>query len=122
MLKKISILLISVTMILFVSACGTSEQTSESKNEEAVTGGWEMHDNEASVLPEDVQTAFDNATETFTGSELKPVVYVASQAVAGIMASTISTATRIESNRFLPVISYPPSTWIYKKAAKTCGR
>ena len=45
MLKKISILLISVTMILFVSACGTSEQTSESKNEEAVTGGWEMHDN-----------------------------------------------------------------------------
>ena len=112
MLKKISILLISVTMILFVSACGTSEQTSESKNEEAVTGGWEMHDNEASVLPEDVQTAFDNATETFTGSELKPVVYVASQAVAGtnymiLCEAATTTETPAESYQMVVVYSDP---------------
>ena len=112
MLKKISILLISVTMILFVSACGTSEQTSESKNEEAVTGGWEMHDNEASVLPEDVRTAFDKAVETFTGSELKPVTYVASQAVAGtnymiLCEAATTTETPAESYQMVVVYSDP---------------
>ena len=109
MLKKVSILLISITMILFVSACGTSEQnsesdtTNESNNAEAVTGGWEMHDNEASVLPENVQTAFDKAVEIFTGSELKPVAYVASQVVAGTNYMILCEATTTTET---PAISY----------------
>ena len=112
MLKKISVLIISLTMMLFVSACGTSSENgsaSESENAEAVTGGWEMHHNEASVLPDDVQTAFDNATETFTGSELKPVVYVASQAVAGknyMILCEATTTTETPSASYQMVIVY----------------
>ena len=72
-----------------------------------------MHDNEASVLPEDVQTAFDNATETFTGSELKPVVYVASQAVAGtnymiLCEAATTTETPAESYQMVVVFEFYP--------------
>ena len=115
MLKKISVILISLTMMLFVSACGSSSENgsaSESENAEAVTGGWEMHHNEASVLPDDVQTAFDKALETFTGSELKPVVYVASQAVAGtnymiLCEAATTTETPAESYQMVVVYSDP---------------
>ena len=47
------------------------------------SGGWELVDNKAAVLPAEVQTAFDKAVEKYTGSQLKPVAYLARQIVAG---------------------------------------
>lgn len=82
-------LLLALFMITMVTACGASNESTqndepaETSGAEPVTGGWELFANEASVLPGDVQTAFDKAAKTFTGSKLKPVAYVASQNVAG---------------------------------------
>ncbi len=47
------------------------------------SGGWELVDHEAAALPAEVQTAFDKAVETYTGSQLKPVAFMARQIVAG---------------------------------------
>lgn len=90
MFKKICATFLALTVIFAFSACGSSQQSSEeakpeeSGNKEPVTGGWELHDNEANALPEDVQAAFDKAKESYTGPELKPVAYVARQVVAGM--------------------------------------
>jgi len=109
MFKRFCVMLLAFTMMFMVSACGSSgqpaedEQSEESVPSEAVSGGWELFDNEASVLPDDVQTAFDKASETFTGSELKPVAYVASQVVAGTNYMILcEAATTTET----PVTSY----------------
>ena len=89
MLRKITALLLALIMVTMVTACGSSSKSDEKDesakpdSSEAVSGGWELIDNKANALPDDVQKAFDKAAETFTGSELKPVVYVASQVVAG---------------------------------------
>lgn len=89
MLKKLTILLVVLAMIIACTACGSDEQTDDTAAEtdiesaEPMTGGWEIVDNEAAALPEEVQTAFDKATEQFTGSELTPVAYIANQIVAG---------------------------------------
>ena len=89
MLKKLSILLLALTMIIACTACGSEGQTETTEAEtdiettEPLDGGWEIADNEAAALPEEVRTAFDKAAEEFTGSELKPVSYVANQVVAG---------------------------------------
>ena len=89
MFRKLSVLLLAFFMITMITACGSSnesaqtDESAEMSAEESVSGGWDLFDNEANALPEDVQTAFDKAAETFTGSELKPVAYVASQVVAG---------------------------------------
>ncbi len=89
MFKKLCVLLLAVAMILGISACGSNDQESESaadtdaEQTEAVSGGWELYDNEANELPEDVQSAFDKAVEQFEGSDLKPLAYIASQVVAG---------------------------------------
>ena len=89
-MKKIYILLLSMMMLFAFSACGTSGQAAEGTQSEgeaaagAVTGGWELADNEAADLPEDVRNAFDKAAEKYTDAELKPVAYIASQVVAGM--------------------------------------
>ena len=87
MFRKLSALLLALFIITMVTACGSSNESAqtdefaETSAEESVSGGWELFDNEANALPEDVQAAFDQASESFTGSELKPVAYVASQVV-----------------------------------------
>ena len=104
MLKKICITFFAFVMIFVISASGASgepsenEQTEGSEISKALTGGWELFDNEANALPEDVQTAFDKATETFTGSELKPVAYVASQVVAGTNYMILCEASTISED------------------------
>ena len=70
MLRKFCITFLAFVMIFVISASGASgepsenEQTEGSEISKALTGGWELFDNEANALPEDVQTAFDKATET----------------------------------------------------------
>lgn len=115
MFKKLCSVLLVFILVLIVSACGSSEQPSEdtqSKEKEiteAVSGGWELFANEPNVLPDDVQTAFDKAVETFTGSELKPIAYVASQVVAGtnyMILCEAATTTETPSTSYQMVIVY----------------
>ncbi len=102
-------------MIVTVSACGSSGQPSddgqsgESGNTEAMSGGWELFANESNVLPDDVQAAFDKAKETFTGSELKPVAFLASQVVAGtnyMILCQATTTTETPSTSYQMVVVY----------------
>ena len=102
-IKKLSVLLLAVLMTAAITACGSSNGSaqsggsSETSGAEPVVGGWELFANEANVLPEDVQAAFGKAMETYTGSELKPVAYVASQVVAGTNYMVLcETATAAE--------------------------
>ena len=109
MLKKLSIIFLALIMIIMITACGSTgeagqnDESAEAGSSETMTGGWELFANEANALPEDVQAAFDKATETFTGSELKPVAYVASQVVAGTNYMILCEAATASEN---PQISY----------------
>lgn len=109
MLKKLSAIMLIIMMITMMTACGSSEETvqndapEEPESSEARTGGWELYDNEANVLPDDVQAAFDKAAEKYTGSELKPVAYVASQVVAGTNYMILCETAEAEET---PSLSY----------------
>ena len=92
MLKKRSILFLVFTMILAFTACSSDVADDEAdengsieelESTDVVDGGWTISENKAAALPEEVQAAFDKAYEQFTGSDLKPVAYIASQVVAG---------------------------------------
>jgi hypothetical protein len=113
MLKKLSVVLLAFVLLFVMAACGSSDQTSENtsgtETSEPVAGGWELFDNKANVLPEDVQASFDKASETFTGSELKPVAYVASQVVAGtnyMILCEADTTTEQPKTSYQMVIVY----------------
>ena len=98
MFKRLCILFLVLGMVSVLSACGSAEQSdtkqpAESEKSEVVAGGWELAGNEAAALPEEVQAAFDKAREKFTGSDLKPVAYVASQVVAGTNHMFLCEAT-----------------------------
>ena len=99
MIKKLTVLLLTLLMITMITACGSSNESAQNSEpaemsaEGSVSGGWELFDNEAAALPEDVQTAFDKATEKYTGSELEPVAYIASQVVAGTNYMILCEAT-----------------------------
>lgn len=89
MWKKLLTIILTVVLIIVFAACNSgntadnSGSEGTSKSGETISGGWELAENEACKLPEEVQTAFDKALEQFTGSELTPVAYIASQVVAG---------------------------------------
>lgn len=102
MIKKLSIVLITFVLPFLMSACGSSGQPSENP-ENTTGGGWSLYENEAAALPENVQAAFDKASETYTESELKPVAYIASQVVAGTNYMILCEAAATEEN---PTISY----------------
>ena len=114
MFRKLSVLLLALFMITMITACGSSnesvqtDESSEMSAEESVSGGWNLFDNEANALSEDVQTAFDKATEKFTGSELEPVAYIASQVVAGtnymILCETTTTTKEPETSYQMVVV------------------
>ena len=115
MFKRLSVLLLALFMITMITACGSSnesaqnDESAETSAEESVSGGWNLFDNEANALPEDVQASFDKASETFTGSELEPVVYVASQVVAGtnyMILCEAATTTEQPKTSYQMVIVY----------------
>lgn len=113
MLKKLSVVLLAFVLLFVMAAFGSSDQTSENtsgtETSEPVAGGWNLFDNEANALPEDVQASFDKASETFTGSELKPVAYVASQVVAGtnyMILCEAATTTEQPKTSYQMVIVY----------------
>ncbi len=87
-----------IAMVLALAACDSSEQNDEADSDESsaagmVAGGWEMADNEAAALPDEVQTAFDSAAGNLDGSELMPVAYMAEQTVSGMNYMILCKAT-----------------------------
>ena len=115
MFKRITVLLLAFTMILAFTACSSDEPEDENdaigeiESTDVVDGGWAMAENEAAALPEDVQTAFDKAYEQFTGSDLKPVAYIASQVVAGtnyMILCEETTATEKPETSYKMVVVY----------------
>ena len=89
MWKKVTVVFLAIAMIMVFTACGSDEAAEESgfgtsvESAGPVAGGWDIAVNDAAALPGDVQTAFDKAIEKHTGSELKPVAYIADQVVSG---------------------------------------
>lgn len=59
-----------------------------------LAGGW-MPTTEAGKLPEEVQTAFDKATEELTGVGYTPLCLMGSQVVAGANYAILCTATQV---------------------------
>lgn len=56
----------------------------EAPKAEALSGGWSIPDDHTvGTLPEEVQAAFDKATESLTGAGFTPMAYLGSQIVAG---------------------------------------
>lgn len=86
-MKKILILMLLLLMVCLMAACGSSKQADKEPVSEdpaeTVSGGWSTAENEAAVLPEDAQVAFDKAMDEYEEGDLIPVAYVASQVVAG---------------------------------------
>lgn len=103
--KKLIALLIAITLLMCMTACSSSSQdtAAEAEPEETedvaggneVVGGWELTDNQAATLPEEVQTAFDKATEGFVGSDLTPIAYFARQVVSGTNYAVLCKATTV---------------------------
>ena len=79
----ISIMLIS-TIAVGISACAGSGSDRD-EVPETETGAWTInHQKNQAKLPEEVEKAFNKATEKHTGSTLEPVAYMGSQVVAGM--------------------------------------
>ena len=89
-MKKMLALLLAVFFVLSLAACSSSpsqtatEAESSAEGDAQIVGGWSLTANDAATLPEEVQTAFDKATETITGGYYVPVGYIGSQVVAGM--------------------------------------
>lgn len=70
---------------------------------ESLDGGWNVaEDYTTTKLPDEVQNAFDQATEEFVGNDLVPMAYLGSQVVAGtnyalLCHSTLVTAEPVSS-------------------------
>lgn len=95
-----------VVSMLGLSACGNKTDEGEAESldaseavedgaDGAVDGGWAVADNSAVELPEEVQTAFDKALETLTGSynEVTPIAYIGRQVVAGTNHAVLCRVT-----------------------------
>ncbi len=117
--KKLKLLAAVMTLLLMLSfaSCSTKSQPAESQEdaeeieeieeteeiqeeEEPVVSrdleaGWTIADNSAVTLPEEVQTAFDKATEGFVGSDLVPIAYFGTQVVSGNNYAVLCKATTV---------------------------
>jgi len=63
-----------------------------------MTGGWQNNQQEATLIPEEVQQAFDKAMEGFVGSDIVPVAYLADQIVAGTNYCLLCKVTPVVPN------------------------
>ena len=104
-MKKILALLLAVLFVLSLAACSSakpeSETTADTSTEAAdtpIVGGWAVTENEAAVLPKEVQTAFDKATAEYTGMTFVPVAYIGSQVVAGLNYAVLCEGTTVTAD------------------------
>ena len=93
-LRLTVILAIVVAMVLGMSACGSSDEAKNEEQSDTETGAWTISDQKAeTVLPNDVNRAFDKAIKDYKEGELAPVAYVGSQVVAGMNYMILCRAT-----------------------------
>ena len=115
MIKRLMALLLAAAIMLCMTACGSKVQTEEPAEEPEQTeeleetedvsepeeepltsrdleAGWIITDSTAAVLPDDVQAAFDKASEGFAGSGLFPVAYFGRQVVSGMNYAVLCRA------------------------------
>ena len=74
---------------------------------ETLSGGWSIPDDRTvGTLPEEVQAAFDKATESLTGAGFTPMAYLGSQIVAGTNYALLccGEGSAAELGRYLQVI------------------
>ena len=99
--KRIALLTIALSSMMMVAGCSNNKeqasnmqveaQTAEDNAEEImedssemnepIVGGWSVAEN--NEITDDLRKVFDKATETITGAEYTPVLYLSSQVVAG---------------------------------------
>ena len=75
--------LMSMLMVLLMMVTAMVPALAENTVEDPMTGAWEMNTEDPAVLPQEVQEAFEKATEELTGCVYEPVALLASQVVAG---------------------------------------
>lgn len=81
-MKKVLYAALSVALVL--GGCSKPNTEEPEVVEEQATGGWQINNDETiAALPEDVQKAFEQACEGYTGMGLTPIAYLGCQAVNG---------------------------------------
>jgi hypothetical protein len=81
-------------VIICMTACGGNKETSSDKNDVSETGVWSISDQKIEdFLPDEVEKAFNKATEALAGCSLEPLAYVGSQVVAGMNYMILCRAT-----------------------------
>ncbi len=68
-----------------------------------MAGGWTVNADNPTVIPQEVTDAFNKAVEGWTGSNLEPVAYLASQVVAGSNYCLLCKSTLVTLD---PTVSY----------------
>ena len=90
-MKRIMVILLACFLMFSVASA------------EQLIGGWTPIEAEASVLPDDAQTAFDKATEGLVGATYTPVALLSTQLVAGTNYCILCQVT--------PVVPDAVPTW-----------
>ena len=85
-MKKLFALLLAWIMVFSLAACGQSKNengTSEKTDsvEGVASGGWSRA--ESPVVPDEVKSLLEKATEGMLGADYTPVAYIGSQVVSG---------------------------------------
>lgn len=104
-MKKIFALLIALLFVISLVACSSQKPQSDpgtaTPDESADTpaaGGWSIPQSEPSVLPDEVQIAFEQATAEYTGMNFVPVAYIGNQVVAGTNYAILCEGTSVTAN------------------------
>lgn len=105
MKKKLIMLIVCTAMMIAFAGCGGSgngepeNRTEAAENGGQLAGGWMVYaDGDAAVLPDEVQTAFDKATEKLTGSEFVPLAYISRQIAERSNYQILCRATEVTAD------------------------
>lgn len=106
-MKKIAMILIGALLCTSLVACGKQAQTEDEAAidaaEEMLAGGWQANKEDTTVIPDNVQAAFDKAMEGLVGVSYEPVAYLGSQVVAGTNYALLCKGTTVTAE---PKTSY----------------
>lgn len=83
MTKKTMCYTAALVLSVALLGCKGQSKPEDVPASEALLGGWEVAEQEAGDLPEDVQKAFDAAKDKLSDGEYTPVSLLATQVVAG---------------------------------------
>ena len=102
-MKKVVAFLLSGIILISLMSCFVQAAEETLPEEELIDGGWEIYERGETVLPEEVQAAFEKAIEGFTGSTLTPVAFIGKQVVAGMNYKLLC---RCETTAVKPTVTF----------------